>query len=197
MGVVDLSVLIPTTGRRPEILSRVARRWEWCARDEGYTVEILTTNLYSWGEGCNYLMTRAKGEHVALVPDDVFPCEKLYTRAKYALADRVMPLGRYFHENGQPLNEAIDHLDDSKPYPWSRCFLLPFDTAKLLGPMIDATWYADIQYSERLIDAGWKIEARRDYWFTHLEAPRDWLTPEEEQRSRDLYDNAKLQKGTA
>ena len=190
MGAVDLSVLIPTTGRRPEILSRVATRWEWLARAEGYTIEILTTSVYTWGEGCNYLMTRAKGETVALVPDDVLPCEGLYTNAKRDLDHQVMRLGRYFHENGQPLHEAMDLLEHGCSYPWSRCFMLPTETVLQLGPMIDATWYADIEYSERLTAAGWRIEARNGYWFTHLEAPRDWLTDEEEQRSRDLYDTA-------
>ena len=188
MGVVDLSVLIPTTGRRPKILERSQRRWEWCARAEGYTVEVLTTSLYTWGEGCNYLMTRAKGDTVALVPDDVLPNAELYEKAVQGFADKVMPLGRYFHENGQPLHPTIDHLDHGQSHPWSRCFILPTEIVLQLGPMIDATWYADIEYSERLIEHGWTIRAHKDVFFTHMEAPRDWLTDEEETRSRELYE---------
>jgi hypothetical protein len=67
----------------------------------------------------------------------------------------------------------MDLLEHGGSYPWSRCFMLPTETVLQLGPMIDATWYADIEYSERLTAAGWRIEARNGYWFTHLEAPRE------------------------
>jgi hypothetical protein len=192
LAVVDLSVLIPTTGRRPEILAATCERWEANSKAEGFTMEILTTQLtqlYTWGEGCNQLLTRAKGEYVALVPDDVLPCEEgLFATALKAFDENVMPLGIYFHENGEPLHPNIDLLTHGQEHGWSRCFLLPQDLVQQLGPMIDATWYADVEYSERLLHRGWKIEARDNYWYTHLEAPRDWLTDEEEQRSRELYE---------
>ena len=194
--MVSLSVLIPTTGRRPEILSRVSALWRESAAAEGYTVEILTTCLYTWGGGVNHLGPFAKGDYVALVPDDVLPCPGLFGTAAEAIDEGVIPVGRYFHENGEPLHEHIDLLQDGDPGPWSRCFILPADTFREIGAMLDATWFADIEYSERLSAAGWRFEARAGYYFEHLDSERDWLTDEEQERSRSLYEQSVRERTT-
>ena len=71
----------------------------------------------------------------------------------------------------------------------------PFAIYAKVGPFIDATWYADWDYSERLVKAGYPIIATDGFAFTHLHGPRSWLTQAEDERQRREYEASHIRQG--
>jgi GT2 family glycosyltransferase len=81
--------------------------------------------------------------------------------------------------------------------PWSRGYLLTPAIYEKVGPFIDASWYVDFDYSERLIAAGIPIVACDGYSFTHLDGERDWHTAVVDDQERRLWEASREARGVA
>lgn len=182
-----LSVLIPTTGRREEMLARVEHEFH---RQHDADVEVLIVAGLSWGYGLNQLARRAKGDYWYCGTDDTLPHEGWFDAARPVVDSGKTPASRYFRADGEPLH-PMDTAEHGEPLTWCRAFLLTPDIFTEVGEFIDTTWWADINYSERLNVAGYPIVGCDGYSFTHLDGERDWLTIEEENRQRELYEAAR------
>lgn len=181
----ELSILIPTVPGREELLRVVS-----CAHVAQHPdCEILTTSVYSWGEGLNQLAKRAKGKYWLTACDDILPHAGWFEAARTMLDEGYTPATRYWTKGGEPLRPGTDDAPHGESIPWCRSFLLTRDLYNETGQFIDTTWWADINYSERLA-VNHPILACDGFSFTHLEGERDWLTPEEEIRQRALYEHA-------
>lgn len=181
----ELSILIPTTGRRHELLRVVT-----CTYVAQYPeCEVLTTSVYSWGEGLNQLAKRAKGQYWLTACDDILPHAGWFEAARAMVDEGYTPATRYWRKDGSPLRPGTDDATHGDPVAWCRSFLLTPEIFKATGEFIDTTWWADINYSERLA-VQHPILACDGFSFTHLDGDRDWLTEEEEARQRTIYEAA-------
>lgn len=153
---------------------------------EGVEHEILVTSLHSWGGGINELRTRAKGELLLYAADDATPHDGWYQAGMKALAVGRCPAACFLTEHGSP--EAWqDQAPDGFELHWTRFPFLPASVADQIGPLLDLSWFVDFDYSRRIEVAGWPIVARDGFTWTHHDAPRDWLTAEEQRRQRAEY----------
>jgi len=187
-----LSVLIPTVGGREDMLHQVKTACEQTVPG----CEVLVVYGFSWGEGLNQLATVAKGDYWSCCCDDTVPLPGWFDAGRARLDAGMEPASRYFNADGTPLH-AIDDAPDGLPIGWCRSFLITPQMYDAVGPFIDATWYADWDYSERLVAAGWPIVATDGFAFTHLHGSREWLTPEEDRRQRAEYELSHLRQGIA
>ena len=179
-----ISVLIPTIPGREAELFQVTAAYK---DQHGDDVEVLTILGYSWGTGCNLLAAEAKGDYLLCATDDTVPWEGWFEAGRPLVDEGYCPASRYLHPDGTPL-----HTRDERPHmadvDWTRSWLITPQVFREIGPMIDATWWADIDYSERMIAAGYPIVGCDGFAWTHLPTERDWLTPDEEQRQREVYE---------
>lgn len=181
--MTELSVLIPTTGRRPEMLHTVRSAIE----SQLPAAEILTVEGFSWGEGLNLLAMVAKGTYLSCCCDDTVPVAGWFDAARAMLDEGYEPCSQYLNVDGSPLRPGTDDQPHGTPLPWARSFLLTQEMFREVGPFIDATWYTDIDYSERLLKAGYEIRACTGFSFTHLNGDRDWQSPEVDAQEREQY----------
>lgn len=172
---MSLSILIPTTGRRDHLLIECVKAYA----DEHPDAQLIITDRYSWGEGCNQLAAEATGDHWLLACDDIVPVAGWYDAALEMLETGVVPMSHYWTPEGEPLNPKYDGLAHGTPVDWTRTFFLTPGLYREIGPLLDATWYTDLDYSERLIAAGWPIQACDGFSFLHLHGERDWATEAE------------------
>lgn len=185
-----LSVLIPTVGGRDPMLSRVMTAIHTQLPD----AEILTERGVSWGTGLNKMAGYATGDYWSCCCDDTVPQEGWFKAGRAMLDGGAMPASRYFDSDGEPVH-PIDLMPHGEPVGWCRSFLLTPTIYERVGPFIDATWYADWDYSERLVAAGIPIVACDGFAFTHLDGDRDWLTPAEDARQRAEYEASHRRQG--
>ena len=172
-NVSALTILIPTTGRREEMLRIVT-----CAYVAQHPdAEILTCEGFSWGYGLNELAPKASGEYLLCGCDDTLPHAGWFEAGRAMLDAGQEPASRYFRQDGAPLHDR-DVQAHGTAVGWCRSFLLTPAIFREVGPFIDATWYADGDYSERLETAGWPIVAGDGFAWTHLDGERDWQTEE-------------------
>lgn len=181
---MEVSILIPTTGRREELLA--ITKATYTRTLEGVEHEILTTALHSWGGGINELRTRAKGDYLLFAADDATPHDDWYHSGRFCLATDRVPAARFITPLGYP-QAWQDEAPDELPLHWTRFPFLPATLADEIGPLLDLSWFVDFDYSRRIEAAGWPIVAWPGFTFTHHDAPRDWLTPEEQERQRAEY----------
>ena len=180
---MKLSILIPTIPGREELLRIVSATHVAQHPD----CEILTTSVYSWGEGLNQLARRAKGDYWLTACDDILPHAGWFHAARQAVDLGFTPATRYWHKDGSPLRAGTDDAAHGDRVDWCRSFLLTEEIYSDVGPFIDATWYADVDYSERIRETGREIVACDGFSFTHLDGPRDWNTEMEDRRQWALY----------
>lgn len=185
-----LSILIPTLGDRPIMLAAV----QAAIRREHPDAEIMTIAGYSWGEGLNRLIPQASGKYLSCCCDDTLPQPGWFEAGRQMLDWGAEPASRYWTVNGYPVN-PVDEAPHGMPVGWCRSFLLTPALYEQVGPFIDATWYADWDYSERLVAAGIPILACDGFSFTHLDGPRAWLTPMEDSRQRAEYEASHRRQG--
>ncbi len=196
-----LSVLIPTVGGREQMLLQVTA----AIRVEHPDAEILITEGRSWGAGLNALLAppgsvnrliigQATGDYISCCCDDTVPQEGWFEAGRAMLDSGVEPASRYFTVDGDPVH-PVDEMPHGETVGWCRSFLLTREIYERVGPFIDATWYADWDYSERLIAAGIPIRACDGFSFTHLDGPRGWLTPAEDARQRAEYEASHRRQG--
>lgn len=189
MSELSLSVLIPTlSGREGELFQTVA----------GYRAtvpdaEILTVSDLSWGAGLNLLAARSSGDLLLLAPDDAVPSPGWFEAAYGFLTRGIAPGARYLRPDGSGEVDK-DEFPDGTPCTWTRLFLLQRSLFERLGPMIDTTWWADIEYSERIVDSGIPMQTCWGFSFSHIDGDRSWNTEVEERRQRELYEVRRAQK---
>jgi len=173
-----LTVCIPTLIGREASLERVVAAYEATAPG----CEILTTTEFQsvnpgWGAGCNLLAARASSDLLLLASDDAVPHPGWLEAGLEALERHEVPQARFLHQ-GVPAHPHYDTASDRKRLGWTRFFLLWRGTVDLVGPFLPGTAYIDLDYSERLEECGWQVVSRDGFCFDHLNAPRDWSTPE-------------------
>jgi hypothetical protein len=184
-----LSVLIPTLRGREGVLFETTAAY----RASAPGCEILTVEGLSWGAGLNELLPRSSGELVIYAADDAAPLAGWLEAASAFLESGRIPAARYLDRDGKGLVEQ-DDSPDGTACAWTRHFCLPRELAQRLGPLLDLTWWADIELSERIVDSGLRLEVCSGYAFTHLDGDRSWLTEQEEARQRELYEVRRAQK---
>lgn len=186
-----MSVLIGTLGTRTDELGQVLDAFAADSEAGGYEIEVILECGRSWGANLNAAAEVAKGDYWFLGCDDVAPWLGWFAAARELLDEGLTPCSRYFHPDGKPLH-PVDLTSHREPVPWCRSFLIKRKQAPIVFPMLDATWYADIRASEQLRAAGYELVACDGYCFTHLGTERDWLTRDEEDRQRTLYESTRL-----
>lgn len=188
--MTELSVLIPTIDGREAMLATVTAT----VKRQYPAAEILVARGGSWGAGLNFLAQYAAGSYWSCCCDDTVPIDGWFDAGRAMLEQGCEPASRYFTVDGEPL-----HLSDAAPHGeplnWCRSFLLTPEMYEQVGPFIDASWYVDFDYSERLIAAGWPIRACDGFAFTHLAGSQEWNTPAEDARGRALYEQSRRQRG--
>lgn len=190
-------MLIPTLPKRAELLQVVVARFHDIARRDSACsgLEILTISGTTWGEGCNQLARAASGDVLFLGADDALPADPLwFSNALAVLEQRQIPAARFLDRRYHPINPQVDAAPAGVEVGWTRLPLLYADTFREVGPLLDATWYADHDYSERLTAAGWPIVAAPNFSLVHLDGDRGWLTEAEHERSQRLYEAAVRQR---
>ena len=190
--MTELSVLIPTVGTRPAMLDKVTA----AITEQLPDAEIITRVSKSWGEGLNEMIPQAAGEYLSCCCDDTVPVPGWFEAGRAMLDSGVMPASRYWNVDGSPVH-PVDEMPHGEQLGWCRSFLLTPDIYELVGPFIDATWYADWDYSERLVAKGIPILACDGFSFIHLDGIREWMTPEEDIRQRREYEASHARQGIA
>lgn len=180
-----VSVLIPSVGTRPEMMEQVVNAF---AR-QSTEVEILPITGYSWGQGLNELSKAATGDYWLCACDDTVPHEGWFEAGRAMLDNGAMPASRYLNPDGSPLH-PLDAASHGTELGWCRSFLLTPTLYARIGPFINTTWFADIDYSERLIAAGVPILACDGFAFTHLDGAREWRTEAEAGREKAEYERS-------
>lgn len=191
--MTELSVLIPTTGRRKLMLDEVRTAIVLQLPD----AEILTCEGFSWGEGLNLLAMTAKGEYLSCCCDDTVPLPGWFDAGRAMLDEGYTPASRYLNVDGSPLKPGTDDAPHGSVVAWCRSFLLTQEIFREVGYFIDATWYADVDYSERLRASGREILACDGFVFTHLNGERDWQTAEVTSGELDAYHESHRRQGIA
>ena len=188
-----LSVLIPTVGGREDMLHQVKTACEQTVPG----CEVLIVYGFSWGEGLNQLATVAKGDYWSCCCDDTVPLPGWFEAGRALVDEGLTPASRYLNVDGSPLKHGWDDAPHRKVLDWCRSFLLTPAIYADVGPFIDATWYTDIDYSERLRKSGREIVACDGYAFTHLGGERTWLTTEVCRREEEAYWDSHRAQGIA
>lgn len=191
-GGGQLSVLIPTLAGREGVLGETVGGYRATAPG----CKILTVEGRSWGAGLNELTAMTDSEWLLFAPDDALPHPGWLEAAMGFWSRGWFPAARYLDLEGEPCH-GQDGLADGEPVTWTRLFLLRRELFERLGPMIDATWWADIEYSERIVDAGFSCHSCGGFVFTHLDGDRSWLTEAEETRQRLVYEARVREKSVA
>jgi GT2 family glycosyltransferase len=181
-----VSVLIPYLPDRLGLLDAVESKFHETLADVDH--ELVTVTGGSWGDGLNRLASIARGAYWLCACDDIAPDHGWFEAARVMVDEGLTPATRYYDVAGQPLRAGVDDAPHGTPIAWCRSFLLTPAIFTEIGPFIDATWWADIDYSERLTESGRPVTACDGFTFTHLDGPRDWLTDEEHERQRVLYE---------
>ncbi len=187
---MTVSVLIPTVAGREQVLEETTAGYQETAPG----CEILITTGRSWGAGLNELAELATNELLLFAPDDALPGPGWLEAGVEMLERGVIPIARYLNRDGSPLGEQ-DGAAHGAPFAWTRLFLIPREIFRELGPMIDATWWADVEYSERIVDSGRPMQICGPFAFTHLDGDRSlWLDDVEMERQKTLYDGVRARK---
>lgn len=150
-------------------------------------VEVLTIEEHTWGGGLNELSRRAQGAYWFCAADDAVPQGGWFQAGLEALEAGVIPAARFHNQNGTPTHAQIDAAPHGHPVGWTRLFLLTPEIYAQVGAFLDASWYLDFDYSERLIAAGYPIDATDGFSFVHLDGDRDWLDEETDRRDHEIW----------
>ncbi len=169
-----VAALIPTMPHRAPLLAEVTDAFE------AQGVDVFTIEGHTWGQGLNEIAWHVASDfdYLSCACDDTVPHPGWFTAARELLDEGLTPASRYFHPGGEPLNPDADLLPHRAPMAWCRSFPLTPELFAAVGPFIDATWYADIDYSERLAAIGRPVVACDGFSFTHISDERDWRTLE-------------------
>lgn len=183
---MNCSVLIPTVGDRDTMLAQVIAAYS----AEGHDVRVIYG--HTWGGGCNALAETETADYMLFACDDKLPRLGWFDHAKAMLDSGAVPQSRNLTYSGFPLHELYDDALGAGEYSdWTRDFFLTPAIWRQVGPLLDTTWYTDIEYSARLNAAGWALRVCDGFTFTHLDGPREWRTQAVDARERQIYEAAR------
>lgn len=193
--MTDLTVMIGTCGTRPEMLAQVEEAFE----RENPDAEVIVCEGVSWGAAMNEMAEVASGRYLLTACDDTLPRPGWFGAARAMVDQGVQPACRFYELDGSitPTWPGLDGCAHGTPVPWTRLMLLTPEILDRVGPLIDASWYVDIDYANRMRAAGIEILACDGYEFTHLDGARDWKTPEEDARCRREFERSQARLAAA
>lgn len=147
---------------------------------------------FTWGGGCNWLFDHyASGfDYVLFGCDDAVPRPGCVEAAvRYHFTTGHIP-GCRFYQDGEPMDTSYDARPHGEETPWTRLFLLTSAIYRRVGPLLDLTWYTDIDYCQRLNEHGYMISMCDGFEFDHLDPPRTWAENGEVERQHRVYREA-------
>lgn len=189
--MTDVAVCIPTIAGREDVCATTIHAYLGQSRDDLF-IEVGTIKGKTWGEGCNALMGRPllPSDYFLLGCDDAVP----HLGAVQAAVDFHKQTGDLpgcrFLQDGEPMDPSYDARPHGEETPWCRLFLLTQSIYNAVGPLLDLTWYTDIDYCQRLNEAGYRIRMCDGFTFDHLDPPRTWAVDGEVERQRAVYHEA-------
>lgn len=181
-----VAVCIGTLTGREEYLEQVVEAWE--AQDD-CVVFVGVLKDKPLGTSWNMLAESAfMAEWLIFAADDQEPWPgALDSALTYLHANPGCVAGFRLHQNGEPLDAGYDAKLHGEQTSWARCWLLHRTIYRQVGPFLELSWYLDIDYSQRLTEAGFPIRMVDGFGGDHLDAPRDWLNPTEQDRQYQAY----------
>lgn len=186
-----VAVCIPSLAERDAYLWRTTGAFN---RERSETISIACFNAFglTWGGGCNWLFDHfASGfRYVLFGCDDAVPRPGCVEAAvRYHFTTGHIP-GCRFYQDGEPMDESYDARPHGETTPWTRLFLLTPAIYQRVGPLLDLTWYTDIDYCQRLNEHGYTISMCDGFAFDHLDPPRTWAADGEVERQHRVYREA-------
>lgn len=187
-------VCIPTVGGRDAMLRQTVDAWA----DQLHSgIKTFWVDGYTWGEGCNRIASLCCGggyytdpDYLVFAADDCVPRPgALKAAVDHWLTTGTIP-GARFYQDGQPLAAGFDDLPAGTATTWTRLFLLTPEVYRQVGPLLDISWFADFDYSDRLAEAGYPITVCDGFAFDHLDGERTWAVDGEVDRQRRVYREA-------
>ncbi len=186
--MIRVRVQIPYLPERGELLEQVTGAY---LEQEGVRVDVAAISGVSWGEGQNRLLAECPPgvDYVLTGNDDCVPHPGCLAAAVAFAHVHVLslPACRMVDGDGEPLDASYDARPHGGETPWARMFFLRPTVFRSFGPMLDLSWYTDIDYCQRLRDGGHVLRMVDGFTFTHLDPPRTWATPDEVARQYDAY----------
>jgi len=187
-----VSVLIGTVDGREKYLEQtIAAYHDLTPQHVELEVRVSNEGL-TLGAAWNRLAADTVSPIVLLGPDDMAPHPGWWQAGVQSLVRRRVPQPLCFRVSGEPVHAVHDTLGQGAQSTWARFFLLWRPWLKRVGPFLDASWFIDLDYSDRLTAAGHPVAVESGFRFTHLDAPRDWLTPEVHQAEEQMYLRTKV-----
>ncbi len=156
---------------------------------EGVDVDLVTLTGFSWGQAHNVMLAAEfpDADYVLLGCDDVVPHPgALAAAVRFHVETGDLP-GCRFLQDGDPLDPSYDAKPHGEDTNWSRFFLAPPAVYAQVGPLLDLSWFVDVDYSQRMNEAGHRLRMCDGFVFDHLDPPRLWATPDEVARQRAVY----------
>jgi hypothetical protein len=186
-------VCIGTLEGRERYYGEVAMAWRDCSWSD-LEVQVMSIKGKSLGVAWNASvgLVGFTGEeawdYIMFTADDQVPWD-------YTLDPAISWLHRHpydvagfrLHQHGLPLDPSYDTLAHGETTPWARGWLMRPPVYAHVGPFLDLSWYLDIEYSQRLTEAGYSIRMLEGFGGDHLDAPRTWLTTAERERQYQAY----------
>lgn len=188
-------VQIPYLPERIGMLTRVMLAYR-AQSFGGQHLQCVSVKGYTWGEGQNQLLARlddegaARPDYVLTGNDDCIPHPGAIQAAiRFHVETGDLPACRFL-QDGQPLDPSYDARPHGAPTPWMRMFFAPPEVFERVGPLLDLTWYTDIDYCQRLVEHGYRMSLCDGFTFDHLDSPRTWAENGEALRQHGVYREA-------
>ncbi len=176
-------VQIPYLPEREAMLHEVESAYRDGQQRAGIEVELATLSAHSWGEAHNIMLADAgDADYVLTANDDCIPHPGALRAAANFYANEAasggngfdLPGCRMVDTLGVPLDPSYDVRAHGAETPWMRMFFAPPAVFAAVGPLLDLSWYVDIDYCQRLREHGYRLRMVDGFSFTHLDPPRHW-----------------------
>jgi GT2 family glycosyltransferase len=208
--MIRVAVCIPSVPERDAICTQTMTAF-LAQSGEGLDLRVSVRAIrgHTWGGGCNALAQEllagdAQPDYLLFGCDDAVPRPGALAAALrfyrdlpaegYTWGTQPLP-GCRFYQDGAPLDPSYDARPHGVETPWCRLFLLPPAVYTSVGPLLDLTWYTDIDYCQRLNEAGHRILMCDGFSFDHLNPPRSWAVNGEVERQHRVYREACIAAG--
>lgn len=189
---MKVSVLIPTMGRRADLLKHVTERYLETIPHENEI--IVNDDDATIGAKTNALAKLATGDVWMFGVDDALPHPGWFEAGLEVLRAGQVPAARFLTPGGSPDGPA-DTLASGVVVKHTRLLFTFPDLWHRVGECIDANWRTDVDHSERIIEAGVQIVACQGFAFTHLNGARDWQTAQGKMRDKAAYRASRVRRG--
>lgn len=186
--MIRVAVHLATLPERRELLETVTIP---AYKDQGVETEIRCSEGGSFGACQNRLswMLAADCDYLVVACDDQVPSLGCLASAIiHWQQHRTLP-GERLWEQHRPAQE-MDKEPGLAERSWTRIFFAPPNVYADVGAFLDLSWYVDIDYSQRIREAGYRIQVCDGFDFDHPDPPRGWATPAEINRQHLAYREA-------